>query len=562
MNFEPEILIEAIKVIKPLMRITTSKSILILLSLCLAVESEIVNHVGHSSKDSLHIGFDQCSTKPLLVVKEFIKINYFGNIEVPSGAYKFVECKHSHNKEDQKVFDFEVLIGGRLCGFGFRMENKPTKTLLEEWRVLDYVNKDNCVYEHSSEEVSPPVNNAIESSQLTIENGQLAIESVREEDLMEQPPSIEVPSEGEDEETELKALFDEGPLGEKKEQLDVKESKSQEEVATISLEQENVQETQSEEITNKAMEEMLPLFEESLITKSQKNDDISAEEEEIKDMFSDISYGKNAKGKNHLSEEEETISLFDQLPNYDNNEEVKAVKSEEKTAAILHDDNRSEEEKTKDLFSNLPYQHEDEEVKAAPSQEEKRPSPVDNRSEEEKTKDLFSNLPYQPEDEDNVDKAPEENDFGLDELFKVDEKDTTEATKKLNQRRRPQKVIEVSESFSDAALPVEEEEKVGGPMNCLHNDYRHISDLFVALGNTNQLKHFAFTWENISDCKKQVVSGMKYNITITINRESCKYSIYQKIDYTVELQEGNSQNDNCQTWYSSDFVASHPKFLF
>ena len=102
----------------------------------------------------------------------------------------------------------------------------------------------------------------------------------------------------------------------------------------------------------------------------------------------------------------------------------------------------------------------------------------------------------------------------------------------------------------------------GGFSKCNTHTLKQIPHLFITLANQNVLKSVVVYSENVTKCEVQVVAGLNYKLTITLNDESCNYIIYEDLSGNVSLTSDVADaSPACKSYFTESFLQSHKELL-
>ena len=102
----------------------------------------------------------------------------------------------------------------------------------------------------------------------------------------------------------------------------------------------------------------------------------------------------------------------------------------------------------------------------------------------------------------------------------------------------------------------------GGFNKCNKHTLLHIPNLFIALANDKTLKAVVVYSENITKCEVQIVKGMKYNVTVSLNDEVCDYTIYEDITGEVSLTSNLVEaSPVCRSYFTANYIRSNAQLI-
>jgi Cystatin domain len=176
-------------------------------------------------------------------------------------------------------------------------------------------------------------------------------------------------------------------------------------------------------------------------------------------------------------------------------------------------------------------------------------------------------------------KVENQPDYHLNELFdesnvdwtgphrEVADIDNEEQDSKLVEQKRFNRLNAQAPAQKTTLLSTEEPElkpqrmMVGGYRTCDLELLKTIPTLFTILANQNVLKGFKLYLENITDCKSQVVNGVNYKITTSINEEVCSYVIYKSTKNEVNISSHQSDVAACRAYLTQKFASQNPALV-
>ena len=142
--------------------------------------------------------------------------------------------------------------------------------------------------------------------------------------------------------------------------------------------------------------------------------------------------------------------------------------------------------------------------------------------------------------------------------------DNEEQDSKLIEQKRFNRLNTQAPAQKSSLFSIEEPEVkrepvlLGGYRTCDLEIVKTIPTLFTILANQNVLKGIHLYLENITECKTQVVNGINYKITTSINEEVCSYVLYRTPQNELSLSSHLSDVPACRAYLTQKFASENP----